>query len=100
MSNYFTLTLLGFLLSWVIDISQRDKKSRRTPERFKLMFFLKDNETRIFYSLCTSLLIILIFHYGQFEIHGYENYFAVAVGFCPDLVIGWLKRKFGFLKNE
>jgi hypothetical protein len=34
----------------------------------------------------------------ELDLAEYEDFFAVAVGFCPDLVIGWLKRKFDFLK--
>jgi hypothetical protein len=95
----FYLTALGFALSVVIDIAQRDKKSKRSPEKFCLMFFIRDNYMRIGYSAVTSAIVIMIYHVGSFDLTEYEDYFAVAAGFCPDLIIGWLKRKFGFLKQ-
>ena len=95
----FYLTALGFALSVVIDIAQRDKKSKRSPNKFSLIFFIKDNYMRIGYSAAISAILILIYHKGSFDLNEYEDYFAVAVGFAPDLVIGWFKRKFGFLKQ-
>ena len=99
MNTYFSLTLLGFLLSFVVDIAQRNKKSKRTPAKFSPVFFVKDNAWRFFFSACISALLISIYHIGSFDMADYEDFFAVAVGFAPDTVIAWLKRRFGFLKD-
>lgn len=98
MNTYFTLTLLGFLLSWVLDIAQRNKKSRRTPDKFSLWFFFEDNWDRILLSAVISGILIYMYHLMDMELGEYEDLFAIAVGFAPDMVVGWLKRKFGFLK--
>lgn len=98
MSNYYILTFLGFILSWLVDVSQRNKASRRTPHKFSIAFFLSDNWERILFSALISATLIQIYHYMDIDLGEYEDFFAVAVGFAPDLVIGWLKRKFDFLK--
>ena len=98
MNNYFTLTLLGFILSWLVDIAQRNKKSRRTPDKFSLKFFFTDNWDRILLSALISATLISMYHIMELELNEYEDLFAIAVGFAPDMVVGWLKRKFGFLK--
>lgn len=98
MNNYFTLTLLGFLLSWLLDIAQRNKASRRTPDKFSLWFFFEDNWDRILLSAMISATLISMYHIMELELGEYEDLFAIAVGFAPDMVVGWLKRKFGFLK--
>ena len=98
MNNYFTLTLLGFILSWLLDIAQRNKKSRRTPHDFSLKFFFIDNWDRILLSALISATLISMYHIMELELGEYEDLFAIAVGFAPDMVVGWLKRKFGFLK--
>lgn len=98
MNNYFTLTLLGFILSWLLDIAQRNKKSKRTPHEFSLKFFFADNWDRILLSFLISGTLIYMYHIMELELNEYEDLFAIAVGFAPDMVVGWLKRKFGFLK--
>ena len=98
MNNYFTLTILGFILSWLLDIAQRNKKSRRTPHIFSLKFFFTDNWDRILLSALISATLIYMYHIMELELGEYEDLFAIAVGFAPDMVVGWLKRKFGFLK--
>lgn len=98
MNNYFTLTLLGFILSWLVDIAQRNKESKRTPNKFSLRFFIEDNWDRMLLSALISATLIYIYHLTELELGEYEDLFAIAVGFAPDLVVGWLKRKFGFLK--
>lgn len=100
--NNFILTALGFLLSALIDIGSRNRRSKRTPEKFSFEFFAKDNIGRFVVSGLTSVCLVGIYHFASFgfESQEYEDLFAIAVGFAPDLVIGWLKRKFGFLKHK
>lgn len=99
--NNFILTALGFLLSVLIDIGSRNKRSKRTPHEFSFQFFAKDNLLRFVISGLTSVCLVGIYHFASFgfESQEYEDLFAISVGFTPDLVIGWLKRKFGFLKK-
>lgn len=99
--NNFILTALGFLLSVLIDIGSRNKRSKRSPEKFSFEFFARDNIGRFAISGLTSVCLVGIYHFASFgfESQEYEDLFAIAVGFAPDLVIGWLKRKFGFLKK-
>ena len=99
--NYFILTLLGYILSGLVDVSQRNKKSKRTPDKFSWKFFIKDNYERYLISGAISLCLIVIYQKASFEFESqtYEDLFALAIGFSPDLVISYLKRKFGFLKQ-
>ena len=99
--NYAILTLLGYILSGLVDIAQRNKKSKRTPEEFSLKFFIKDNGFRYLYSFMISACLIGIYHISaiDFEEQVYEDFFAIAVGFSPDIIIAYFKRKFGFLKS-
>jgi hypothetical protein len=99
--NYFILTLLGYILSGLVDVSQRNKKSKRTPDKFSWKFFIKDNYERYLISGAISLCLIVIYQKASFDFEEqtYEDLFALAVGFSPDLIISWLKRKFGFLKS-
>lgn len=101
MENNLFLTLLGFALSFFIDIANRNKRSRRTPSGFSIVFFIKDNYLRYIFSGGVSLILVLIYHRTSFDFESqqYEDLFTIAVGFCPDLVISYLKRKIGFLKK-
>jgi hypothetical protein len=98
MNTYYTLTGLGFILSFLVDVSMRNKASKRTPQKFSLWFFFEDNWDRMLISAAISVVLIQMYHVMELDLAEYEDFFAVAVGFCPDLVVGWLKRKFGFLK--
>ena len=99
--NYILLTLLGYILSGLVDIAARNKKSKRTPDKFSFKFFLRDNYERYGISFCLSGVLIIIYHFTAFDFEEqlHEDLFAIAVGFSPDLIIAFLKRKFGFLKN-
>ncbi len=98
--TYFILTLLGFVLSVLIDIGSRNKKSKRTPVEFSWKFFYNDNVKRFLISGATSLCLVAIYHFTPFEWETLEQeaLFALCVGFAPDLIISFLKRKFSFLK--
>lgn len=99
--NNFNLTALGFLLSVLIDVGSRNKRSKRTPEKFDFGFLAKDNILRFLISGLTSACIVGIYHYASFEFENkqHEEAFAILVGFAPDFAIAGLKRKFGFLKK-
>jgi hypothetical protein len=100
-TNYFIALfifgLLGALLNLLFNISDRDKESQRTPEKFSLLFLIKDNIVRF------SITILLIY----FGIIFSEYLFgvvitiqlAVCLGFSLDSVSELVKNKFKIQKK-
>lgn len=95
-------TLIGFALSVIIDIRSRDKNSSASPYNFNKSFYLKDNALRLILSILIMLAIFfntddvaLIFKAEEFTVY---NIFYLVVGFAPDYIIAYCKRKFGFLQ--
>lgn len=50
------LVFLGAAINFLIELSQRDKASARSPEQFSLAFMLRDNWHRI----CISFLFCIV----------------------------------------
>jgi hypothetical protein len=85
----FIFASIGMLITMLIDVKQRDKKSNRTPENFSISFFIKDNILRFI----TTLLLVFIFLRFSIEIFGDTNsmYSAFIVGLCSDFLAIKLK---------
>lgn len=101
--------ILGFLAAQLIEISTRDKQSEKSPTRFNIKFFLKDNYLKIITSLLISLTFGFFIHYNQIEITKlgefidlelpqYVYYFLI--GFAPEIVLQILKNKMGLLQPK
>lgn len=101
--------ILGFLAAQLIEISTRNKQSEKSPTRFNIKFFLKDNYLKIITSLLISLTFGFFIHYNQIEITKlgefidlelpqYVYYFLI--GFAPEIVLQILKNKMGLLQPK
>lgn len=104
MENYIFIfnTILGFALAIFIDLNKRNKESEASPRKFDLRFFIKDNSARFFLSITIMLLVFLNVSETA-QLFGKEwtklnNLVYALIGFAPDYVIAWAKRKAGFLQ--
>jgi hypothetical protein len=100
-------TFLGFLIAQVYDVVRRDRNSGATPEKFNLVFFLKDTYQKLVLSLVLSLLIATAVHFNAKEVlslfNGYENLsdlIYLPIGAAPEMVLQWAKKKYGFGQPE
>jgi uncharacterized membrane protein YuzA (DUF378 family) len=106
MENYiFVLcTLLGFAASILIDINQRNKASKASPVRMDWWFFIKDNIPRLLLSITIMFIVFLNVNaisqlFGK-DWETLDNLIYVVIGFAPDLIISFAKRKAGFLQPK
>lgn len=106
---HLLIVVLAYLAALQIDVLKRDRESGNSPERFKLMFFLKDNVLRLMMSFTLSLTIALMYRVvfptiAVLDItqEGSEWGLGVyiVIGACPDLVISYFKRKTNFLRPD
>lgn len=109
---YFLNVLLGFLVFQIQDVSKRNKHSDRTPNKFCLLFFIKDTWQKIVVSLAFSLCLALIVHanliqgetvvtieIGAFSFNALGLIY-VTIGAVPEFILQYLKKKFGFLQPK
>lgn len=84
--SYFFYVFFGVIFSAaIVAYKTRDKKSERTPEKFSIIFLLKDNALRIFISL---MLVFIFVRFGQELTDTQPTHIgALAIGFCFDLII-------------
>lgn len=102
-------TLLGFAIAQVYDVLIRRKKySDASPQKFDILFFWRDTRQKIIVSLILSFLISIFIKINDVDIatlinsdwNGFNNALYGLIGFCPELVLQWLKRKYGFLQPD
>lgn len=101
-------TFLGFLIAQVSDILMRNKRSDASPEKFSLKFFFQDTWLKITISLLLSISMSLLvwLNIEDFaSIFGKEwttvnNIVYAVIGFAPEKVLQWMKKKYGFLQPE
>lgn len=102
-------TLLGFLIAQVYDVAiKRKKYSDASPQKFDFGFFWKDTRSKIIVSLVLSFLISIFIKINDYDIatlingnwQGFNNALYGLIGFAPELVLQWLKRRYGFLQPE
>lgn len=101
-------TFLGFLIAQLYDIFTRNKNSESTPERFDLIFFLKDTYQKIILSLFLSLSLstLIWLNVGDFaklmgqDWEGINNIVYAVIGFAPEIVLQVLRKRFGVLQSK
>lgn len=101
-------TIIGYFISLIVDVLQRDKASQSSPVKFNMWFFLKDNRDRLILSFLLSTLITIAIVLntndaanllGKDEI-ALNNLIYIAVGAVPDLIIGLVKNKTKWLRPD
>ena len=100
----FFFALIGVSINLLMHANTRDQSSQNTPEKFSLLFLLKDNWKRI---LLAVLLIYVSIRFVQliFTIPVDSNielylFAAVFVGFIFDKLGEFLKNKFDVFKSR
>lgn len=101
-------TFLGFLIAQLYDILTRNKDAEGTPNKFDLMFFLKDTYQKIILSLFLSLFIssLVYLNVGDFaklmgqEWEGINNIVYAVIGFAPEIVLQLIRKRFGVLQSK
>ena len=100
-------TFLGFLIAQIYDILFREK-SESNPEKFDLVFFLKDTYQKIVLSLFLSLSISILIYLNDWDIISIfgekidflKNMEYALIGFAPELVLQWVRKKYGVLQSK
>jgi hypothetical protein len=92
------LALIGAALSLLLQTTNRDVHSERSPVRFSWRFFICDNSRRF----ATSILLILVALRFTKDLFGFEitEFWALAIGFVNDKVGQYLKDKTNFLGQK
>lgn len=104
---YLINTFLGFLIAQIYDILKRKKQGENSPKPFDVVFFVKDTWQKIALSLLLSVGISVAIHlnWGEvLDLFGTDwklnNLVYLAVGAVPELVLQYVKKKYGFLQPE
>ena len=106
--HYIINTFLGFLLAQLYDVFNREKESEASPKKFDLLFFLKDTWQKIVVSLLLSSVISFTVHYNTDEILRYigkdwdniSKLIYLVIGFAPEIILQWFKKKYGVLQPK
>lgn len=101
-------TFLGFLIAQLYDILTRNKDAEATPNKFDLIFFLKDTYQKIILSLFLSLFIsgLVYLNVGDFaklmgqDWEGINNIVYAVIGFAPEIVLQFIRKRFGVLQSK
>src|SRR5690606_5889639 len=101
-------TFLGFFIAQIYDVLTRDKNSINTPDKFNLLFFLKDTWQKIVLSLFLSLSISVLvwLNVGDFaKLIGQEwgalnNIVYAIIGFAPEIVLQFIRKRLGVLQSK
>jgi hypothetical protein len=95
--GYIVIAFICAFVMMLIDASQRDVKSSRTPEQFSLRFWFADNLARFF----ANLLLIPITIRLCYEYVGptWMLFLAAGIGFGVD-GLAMLAKKFGILTTN
>ena len=85
---------LGLLLTLLLDISQRNKDSPRTPRKWSWSFFRRDNMLRFILNLLTAVVLIRFWpDIAEKEISMFQCF---CIGLCFDslyILIRELRKK-------
>lgn len=122
--KYLFFFTVGVLTSAAVDILMRSKSSKRSPKKFSLSFFWKDNKEKFLISHGIGLLFAIAnyittpsFHwfiehlwdafglnpeyFSKFERHGsLDLVIAFVCGFVPDTILSYIARKKKILKPD
>lgn len=103
---YLINTFLGFLIAQLYDVLKRSKTSDASPQKFDLVFFLKDTWQKILVSLLLSFTLSIFLHLNIVNLSeligkdwtGANDLLYGVIGFAPEIALQWLKKKYGFLQ--
>lgn len=95
--GYIAIMFIGAAISLLMDVSKRDKTSRRSPNRFSWWFLLKDNIKRFF------LVILIMYVFIRFSDMLFEgqplDWVLLIMGYNFDNLISKAREKFETLKG-
>jgi amino acid transporter len=106
--KWIIITIVCYFAALWYDILKRDKDSQKSPRRFDLVFFLKDNVNRLIFSFLLSITCAVVFwliapdvaKVANQDITSLGSIIYAIIGGAPDLIISYAKRKTNFLKQE
>ena len=97
----FILVFLGAAINFLIELSQRDKASVRTPEQFSFMFMLRDNWHRISISFLFCIVAVIagpalikMLELNWNIPEGYSRFANILLGWGSDYLPMRIKQKF------
>ncbi len=99
---YYLSTLAGWALGTLTDLSTRNRWSPRSPQKFSISFWIKDNYRKWGISLGSAMLLTWVASHGVTGLMDavFEPWMALVIGFAPDAVLSFLKQRFGILQPE
>ena len=100
-------TFLGFLIAQIYDILFREK-SESNPEKFDLIFFIKDTYQKIVLSLFLSLSISMLIYLNNWDIISLfgekieflKNMEYALIGFAPEIFLQKMRKKYGLFQTK
>lgn len=110
---YILCVILGFMIAQLFHIWMRDRESNESPEKFNLVFFVKDTWQKMVLSILSSFTLASLFYIlividpnalYDMEWNGviYSvkiNLFIYAfIGAGVDAIFSYAKNKWGFLQ--
>lgn len=104
--TYLINTFLGFFIAQLYDILKRNKASERTPKKFDIKFFFRDTWQKIVFSLMLSISISFAIKTNIEELSAIFGFLSnskliyFGVGFAPELILQFFKKKYNFLQPE
>lgn len=101
-------TFLGFLAAQLYDVFTRDKNSINTPEKFDLIFFIKDTWQKIVVSLFLSVTLSLLVWLNVEDfamLLGKDwtvlnNLVYAFIGFAPEVALQFIRKRYGLLRSN
>lgn len=95
---YMFFAIIGTVIYSWNEVSQREVPSKKTPRKFSIGFFLRDNIKRFIF---TVLLIYIQFRFFE-QITGSEmsEYAAFLIGFTSDGLSGMSKKNSKVLQGK
>ena len=96
-------TFFGFFISNLGFVFTRQRKSSRSPVKFDIVFFIRDNWQKMLVSMIMSFsLTIGFWKFMPDIIQGteFKLWYAVAIGAVPDVWLNIMKNSFGLFKPQ
>lgn len=98
-------TLIGFLISQILDVLARNRATPSSPFRFSFAFFWKDSWRKIVVSLSLSLTLSTAVFLNWSDVSSllgfkdsHEQFIYMGLGTMPENILQVLKRRFGLLQ--
>lgn len=104
---YIVNTILGFLIAQMAGVVRRNKNSKDSPNKFNIIYLLKDTWQKIIFSLVLSLLMSLALKYNWDDFMvlfdkdwTLNNVVYLVIGAAPELILQKLRKRYGFLGSK